>query len=93
MERGEPHARDPAEPEEEGHLGPCGVFGESRGGVEVRLLDHVGGVDPPLEAAVEPQCDHPAEPGAVGIEQVRPGLPVAFGGPPHLFRHGRVVYR
>ena len=46
-----------------------------------------------LEAAVEPQCDHPAEPGAVGVEQVRPSLPVAFGGPPHLFRHGRVVYR
>ena len=90
----EPHAGEPAEPEEEGHLGPSRVLGQPRGGVEVDLLDHVGRVEAAEEAAVEPDGDHSPETRPVLVEQPVPGVPVASGGPTHAFVHRvRVVGR
>ena len=48
--------------------------------VEVALLDHVRGVDAAPEPGVQPQRHHPAEPGAVALEQLDNGGPVARGG-------------
>ena len=77
----EGHAREPAEPEEERQLGPLQVLRQGPGGLKARLLDHVGRVDPPEEPAIEPQRDHPAQPGAVRLQQLGPGRRVALGRP------------
>ncbi len=48
--------------------------------VEIALLDDVGGVDAPPKPGVQPQRHHPAEPGAVAVEQLDDGRAVARGG-------------
>ena len=73
----QPLAGQEPEPEEERHRRVLEVLRQPPGGVEVGLLDHVGGVDPALEAAVEPQGDHPPQPVAVPRQQLRPGPLVA----------------
>ena len=60
------------EPEEERHVGLSRVVGQPPGGIEVRLLEDVGGIDPPLEASIEPQGNHAAQPGAAAIEERLP---------------------
>ncbi len=48
--------------------------------VEVPLLDHVRGVDAPLEPGVEAQRHHPPQPAAVPLEQLDDRGLVAGGG-------------
>ena len=53
--------------------GLCDELGELLGQVDIRLLKNVGGVDPPLEAAVEPEPDHLPEPLPVAVEELGQG--------------------
>ena len=39
--------------------------------IDLRLLEHVGGVDASLEPAVEPNLDHPAQAVAMAVEELR----------------------
>src|SRR5437773_784565 len=63
-----------AEPEEEGDLGVRGELAGPAGEVEERLLEDVGGVEPALEAAVQPQADHPFEPLPVAVPELPEGV-------------------
>ena len=70
-----------AEPEEERQVGVAEIVRQVAEGDDQRLLDHVGGVDAALEAAVEPQRHQAPEAVAVGLDQLGPGGRVALGGP------------
>ena len=63
-----------------GIVGVADVLGGPAGDVEVGLLEHVGGVDPALQPAVEAQPDHPPQPLAVAVPTPRgaliPGYPL-----------------
>ena len=48
--------------------------------IEIRLLEHVGGIDPAREPAVEPQADHPPQPIAIAVEERGQGRLVAGQG-------------
>jgi hypothetical protein len=70
MDVGQPLAGDQPEPEVEGHRRRVpGVLGDPLADDEIRLLEHIGGIDPAREPAVEPQADHPAEPLAMAVEE------------------------
>ena len=60
--------------------GVAGVLGDPLADVEIRLLEHVGGIDPAREPAVEPQPDHPAQPIAIAVEERGQGRLVAGQG-------------
>jgi hypothetical protein len=78
---GQPLASDQAEPEVERHArGVAGVLGEPLADVEIRLRDHVRGIDSARESPVEPQPDHPPEPIAIAVEERSRGLLVAGQG-------------
>jgi hypothetical protein len=50
------------EPQEHRHrLRFAEVFRQPAGGLEIRLLDHVRGIDPPLEPPVQAKGDHPPQ--------------------------------
>jgi hypothetical protein len=52
-----------AQPEEGRHRGWfADVLRQSAGGLEVCILDHIGRIDPSLEAAVHAQRHHPPQP-------------------------------
>ena len=68
------------QPEEERHLALGQVMRQLLGDVEIRLLEHVGGIDPPLEPAVEPQPHHLPQPFAVAAEQLGQRGLVALAG-------------
>ena len=53
------------QPEEERHLALGQVVRQLLGDVEIRLLEHVGGIDPPLQPAIEPQPHHLPQPLAI----------------------------
>ena len=55
----------------------AGVLGEAAADLQVGLLEHVGGVDPAREPAVEAEADHPPQPLAVAVEQLGQGRLVA----------------
>ena len=60
--------------------------------VEEGVLEHVGGVEPALEPRVHAQLDHPPQPVAVALEQVRQRLAVAAAEPlDELAGVGRIV--
>jgi hypothetical protein len=50
----EPLAGEVTQPEEERHRRVPPVIGQPVAGLDHRLLDHIRGVDPPLEPAIEP---------------------------------------
>ena len=69
------------EPDVERHGGVGGMNSSSRRSASmIPLLDHVRGVDAPLEPRVQTRRHHPPEPGAVTLEQFGDGVPVARGG-------------
>jgi hypothetical protein len=72
----QPLPRQEPQPEERRHRRRGEVLGLPPVDVEERLLEHVRGVDPPLEAAVHPEPDHPPQPAAVPAEELdeRPGV-------------------
>ena len=52
-----------SQPEEQRHRRPLAdVLGQAASGLEVRVLDHVGGINPSLEPAVHAQRHHPSQP-------------------------------
>ena len=70
MDVGQPLAGDQPEPEVERHRrGVAGVVGDPLADVEIRVLEHVGRIDPAREPAVEPQADHPPQPVAIAVEE------------------------
>src|SRR5262249_9044100 len=71
---GESLSGEGAEPEKEGTLGFLGELAGPAGEVEEGLLEDVGGVEPALEAAVQPQADHPLEPLAVAVPERPEGV-------------------
>jgi hypothetical protein len=78
----DPLADQEPEPEDEGHRPRlAGVLGQASGGIEERLLDHVGGVDPALQPRVEPQDGHLAQPGPVPLQELPPELLVSVSSP------------
>jgi hypothetical protein len=78
----EPLADDHPEPEEERQRGPARVPRQLLRQVDVRVLEHVRGVDPPLQPAVEPEPDHAPESGAILREELGQDLLVPVGGAP-----------
>src|SRR5262249_15016412 len=70
-------AGDAAEPEEEGDLGPVQVRSQVAPGLEVSLLEDVGGIDAPLQPRIEAEGDHPAQPIAGPPHDGLPTLAVA----------------
>ena len=78
----EPLAGEEPQPEEERHVRLPGVLGQPGGGVDVGLLDDIGGIDPALQAAVEPQRDHPPQAVARPHQQGAPGRLVPLCRPP-----------
>ena len=73
-----------------GVLGLTDIRTEVLPGLEVNILDDVGGVDPTLEPRVEPEAHHPAQPRSVPLHQLRPAPGVACGG---LLHQGLVIAR
>jgi hypothetical protein len=67
---------DPAEPEERRQRGCGQVIGCAAGDVEEGFLEHVGRVDPPLQAVVDAQPDDVLQPLAMAGEQGEQGLVV-----------------
>ena len=65
----QPLADHQAEPEEQRELRIAEVLLQPLGHLDVRLLDHVRGVEPSLQARVEADLDHPAQAIAVALEQ------------------------
>ncbi len=57
------------------------VLGQPGDRLDLGVLQHVGGIDPPLETAIEAQGDHPPQPVAVTVEEAAPGIRVAGRGP------------
>ena len=70
-------AREGPQPEEERDLGPAEVLVQAVRGLDEGLLDHVGRVDPAAQPQVEPQRDHPAQPGLVLHQEHPEARPVA----------------
>ena len=75
-----PLADQEAQPDVERHRRIPDELLEPPHRVEVALLDHVRGVDAPPEPWVQPQRHHPAQPGAIALEQLDDRGPVARGG-------------
>ena len=61
------------QPEEKRHLTLGQVVRQLLGDIEIRLLEHVGSVDSPLQPAVEPQPNHLPQPFAIAAEEFRKG--------------------
>ncbi len=59
-----------SEPEERRHVRLGEVFPGPTGDLEVGVLEHVGGVDPPLQPPVKAEPDHPAQALTVAGEQL-----------------------
>jgi hypothetical protein len=70
VQRRKPLAGEVPEPEERRHPGVGEVLGLPLVDVEERLLEDVRGIDPPLEAPVQPQSDHPTQPVVVLAEEL-----------------------
>ena len=77
----QPLAHDQPQPEEGRQLRAPEVAVQAGRGVEERVLEHVGGVEPALEPRVHAQLDHPAQAIPVALEQVRQRLAVAAAEP------------
>src|SRR4029077_12974499 len=67
----------------------AGIFRNPVVDFEIRLLEHVGGIDSAGEPAVQPQADHSAEPLAIGVEERGHGRLIAGQGAPE--EEARVV--
>src|SRR5262249_41802940 len=74
--------RPEAEPEEEGHRGVAEIIADLPADVQIDLLDHIGGVDSALQAAVEPESDHAAQPAAIAPEEILQPLRMPLTGSP-----------
>src|SRR5262249_54124271 len=80
-----------AEPEEERQRGVAEIIADLPADLEIDLLDHIGGVDSALQAAVEPELDHAAQPGAIACEEILQALPMPLTGSPEGLEFARVV--
>jgi hypothetical protein len=70
VQRLEPLHGQETQPEKRRHSRIGRVLRQAARSIQERLLEHVLGIDPPLQAAVEPQPNHPAEPFAVPGEEL-----------------------
>ncbi len=61
-------AGEQAHPQEERNAGVSRVFADAAGHVHVGILEDVGRINAPLQAAVEAQHDHPPQSAAVAGE-------------------------
>jgi len=68
---------DQSQPQKQGQLGAREVFIQSGRHINIGFLNNVGCVDPRLQAVIEAQLHHPAQPMAVPGEQLTdsPGIP------------------
>ena len=82
---------DKANPEVEGDLRIHQVFGEAACDLQVGLLEHVGGIDPALEAAVEAKLNHPTQAGAEVRKGLRKRRRIPLGSSTKCFRTGFVT--
>ena len=81
MDVGQPLAGDQPEPQVERHRRRvAGVLGEPPADVEIRVLEHVGRIDPAGEPAIQPQANPPAEPRAMAVEERGQGRLIAGQG-------------
>ncbi len=63
-------AGEEPEPQEERHRRIAQVLGQSNRCFQIRFLDDVRGVDPPLQPPIQPQRNHAAEPISVLSQQI-----------------------
>ena len=75
-------AGDAPQPEEEGDLRPVQVRSQVPPGLEVSLLEDVGGIDPPPQPGIEAEGDHPPQPIAAPPHQGLPARAIARRGEP-----------
>jgi hypothetical protein len=61
---------DPAQPKVHGHGRARQIIPRPSGDFNVRLLQHIRRIDPPLEPPIEPKFHHPLQPGAVAQIQL-----------------------
>ena len=73
-------AGEEPEPQKERHRGIAQVLGQPGRGLQIRFLDHVRRVDPPLEPPIHPQGDHAAKPISVPRQQRPQDLPIPLRG-------------
>jgi hypothetical protein len=70
--------RQEPQPEEQRHRRRFAeILRQAAGGLQVGVLDHVGGIDPPLEPAVQAEHHHPPQPVPVPGQHRAPGRTVA----------------
>jgi hypothetical protein len=88
----QPLAGEETQPQEERHRWLAHVLRQSSPGFQVRLLENVGGVDPPLQPLVEAQGHHAPQPIGVPREQLAPPPGVSRGRQPEeVIRLARVL--
>src|SRR5216683_4851700 len=69
-------ARDRPQPKEEGHSRLLEIALQLNGGGQKCFLNYIGGIKSPLQARIEAQSDHPAQPLPMPGENVAPDLAV-----------------
>jgi hypothetical protein len=82
----EPLSHDQAQPQISGQLGVPQIAVHTARHFDERILEYVGGIDPPLESGVHAKLDHTAEAVAVMLEEIDKRLAVAG---PDPFRQSR----
>jgi hypothetical protein len=70
-----------AEPEVRRRRGAARELLRTPDGIEITLLDHVRGIDPPLQPGIETEFDHAPQAGAVMFEQGVQRLHIPAGEP------------
>ena len=93
MQLAERVAGDASQPEEEGDLRPAQIRSQVPPGLEVRVLEHIRGVDAAAEPLVEPEGDHPPQPLATALDQGFPGRRITQRGRSATAHRSRPYFR
>jgi hypothetical protein len=83
---------DASEPEKKRHRGHLEIMIQVLPRFEIRVLEHIRGIDSTLEALIQAKSHHPAQPLATLIDQGLPASGIPLGGQPQsLFGFVRVI--